>query len=129
MDNVVKIGYIGTPLPDNGETVVLFDNTPALGGNWMSMNGLLTLILHLVNSKSGTLNAYKRADPSEDWLEVDTQAVIATPANDSSFHWYVIGQMSYFKLEWVNGTTLQTAFEPCMALTQQWPHDDWVAHN
>lgn len=117
----VKIKYVGSALPGNGETVVLFSTTAntGMGANFMAEAQLNRLYLTLINSQAGTLNAYSSEDRGVNWTKIYTAAVGISAANSESPYDFLIEPYSDWKLEWVNGATPQTTFRPAMALQGQ----------
>jgi len=117
----VKIKYVGSALPGNGETVVLFSTTAntGMGANFMAEAQLNRLYLTLINSQAGTLNAYSSEDRGVNWTKIYTAAVGISAANSESPYDFLIEPYSDWKLEWINGATPQTTFRPAMALQGQ----------
>lgn len=110
-DELVKIKYTGSALPGNAEVVTIF-NTYSSGWaqNAFQMMGIRRVVVEVNNDQSGTLNMYKSSNGTT-WVKVDTAAVSAAAANSTNINDYFVEPYGWWKLEWVNGATPQTAFD------------------
>lgn len=116
----VKVKYVGSALPGNAETVVLFTTVnTGMGANFMSIASLNRLYMTLINDQAGTLNAYSSENRGTSWTKIYTAAVAASAANSESPYDFLVEPYADWKLEWVNGATPQTTFRPAMALQGQ----------
>lgn len=117
----VKVKYVGSALPGNAETVVLFSTTAnsGMGAAFIASAQLNRFYMTLINDQAGTLNAYSSENRGTTWTKIYTSAVAASAANSESPYDFLIEPYSDWKLEWVNGATPQTTFRPAMALQGQ----------
>lgn len=133
-----QVKYTGAALPGNAETVILFDTaisvdgvnltTAALRaaargfamskGHFQKMGGK-RFVLRLVNDAAGTLNVYKSDDRGANWNKIYTVAVAASAANSENVYDVLIEGLYDWKVEWVNGATPQTSWEPSMEISDE----------
>ena len=121
MDNeTVWVKYVGSALPGNAETVVLFSTVAAFpGALYLASHALDRFRLSLMNDQAGTLKVFFSDNRGVTWTQyVPDDAVAASPANNDNEREYV-GLAAYrdWKVEWLNGVTPQTSFKPNMYLT------------
>ena len=130
-DAEVKIGYTGSALPGNGETVVLVATARTSGsdvgvlgppggiGNVFQLLGIRRIVVALRNDQAGTLKEYKSMDRGVTWLQISNTSVAAAAANSQNIYDFLVEPYSDWKVEWVNGAAPQTAFQPSIAGTGQ----------
>jgi len=126
MSSTARITYTGVALPGNGVTVVLFDTTVAFpGASYLAQWGMKRIVVDLAHDQAGTLKAYKSntrltapgATPV--WVQIENLAVAAPAANTSDVYDRLIEEFADYKLEWLNGATPQTLWQPDVALSSE----------
>lgn len=118
-----KPKYIGSALPGNAETVVLFSTVAAFPGkNYCQHNGIKRFIVDLKHDQTGTVKAYRSQDRGTTWNQFyDSGAIAAPAATSSTIRDIAIEPYEDWKVEWVNGATPQTTFLVGMALADERP--------
>jgi hypothetical protein len=117
-----RISYLGSALPGNAETVVLFSTALTAPGpmeNMLQKRDIRRIFLSLTNDQAGTLNAYQSVDRGTTWRKVYTTGVGASPLNGENQYDLYVEPYADWKLEWVNGATPQTVFIPNMVATDE----------
>lgn len=117
---LVRPKYTGKALPDNADVAIIFTTVQAgFGANWFASHGLNRLLVSINNSQAGTLNAYESSDRGVNWVKIDTLAVAAAAASTERINDYLVEQYRDWKLEWVNGATIQTVFTVNISIVGQ----------
>lgn len=115
MNNVTHFKYTGTALPADSDTVTLLDTFAAgMPPHAFQHQNLRRVVIDLAHSHIGTVKFYK-SDPDgvrgTDWTLVASQA-IAVPSTGTDQIQFIVQPYPDFKIDWTNGGTTQTQFEP-----------------
>lgn len=109
--------FVSTTAPVDAETTTLFNSVTAFGGAGRMRHLPIARISFGVNtSHGGTLNAQESIDGGTTWRTFDSQVFAAAPAANT-IHGpvdYLIDVYHEFRLQWVNGGTTQTTWEPML---------------
>ena len=128
-----NIKYAGTTPGNDGNTYVLLATTlPAAPTNAMNMNrdggvggnffpnaNIKKVAVLIKCNQAGTLNAYESTDRGANWRQIDTVAVAAPGASASFAAEFLVEGLPDFKLEWVNGGTIQSPFDVLLSFREQ----------
>lgn len=114
----VQVKVISATPGANSNTYNLFDSTVSFGGGVLPSRNLARLEFTLNNDQAGTLKFYKSLNKGTTWRQVGGD--IAVPANSSTDisgpYDYLIDPFPDVKLDWVNGGSAQTTWEPGVVL-------------
>lgn len=112
------VKYTGSTPGNDSNTYNLF-TTIGKGGNYFGQNDIHKLALDLKTDQVGTLKAYKsqNGDASSPTFEQIYEESVAAPVSTSStLREFVVDPYADWKLDWVNGGTIQTKFLVDMGL-------------
>ncbi len=113
---------MSTTLPTGSATTTLIDTFVALMGTVLAAADAKRIVFAVKNSHAGTLKVYKSDDGSTYRQIFGDIAVAASAATDVSgpYDWFV-EPYKYVKVDWVNGGTNQTTWEPVMQFDSDRP--------
>lgn len=133
-----QLKYVGSALPGNAETVIMFDTAVSLDGVNLTTAALRAasrgfamskghfaryggkrFILRVTNDQTATLNVYRSSDRGVTWTKIYTVAVAASAANSENVYDVLIEGQPDWKVEWVNGANPQTSFTVSMEVTDE----------
>ena len=125
MSEIVHLKYGGTALPTGSTTNTLFSTVTAFPGARMHMQaGYNWFLGKLTNDKKGQLKGYRSLDATNgvargtNWEQVYSRGICPSftdYANEFAIH---VGMYEDFKIDWVNGGTTQTTFNPDLILLE-----------
>jgi hypothetical protein len=116
---VTATGAAGLVPGNDSNTYNLFSSVVAFQGARMAPQmGYKRLVVDIKNAGgNGTLKFYKSVDRGVNWLQIDEIAVTAPAANATNVYDFLIEEYDDFKLDWVNGGTIQNPWSVSIALT------------
>ncbi len=111
---------MSTTLPTGSATTTLIDTFVALMGTVLAAADVKRIVFAVKNSHAGTLKVYESDDGSTYRQIFGDIAVGASAATDVSgpYDWFV-EPYKFVKIDWVNGGTNQTTWEPSMQFESQ----------
>lgn len=105
---------VSSTAPTDSDTTTLFNSETSWGLNCLSALDVKRISFGVRNSHAGTLKAYEKSDGTN-WRQFDSQSVGAAASTAISGPYdYLIDTYKNFKLDWVNGGTTQTTWDPVM---------------
>lgn len=120
MNNDIRVEYTGTALPTGSNTYELFNSVTAFNGagHYFAQFGIRRILIELMNDESGTLVAYySESDDDTGWTQFRAdEAVSAVASNDANSYDFLVQGKRHVKIEWENGGSNQTSFDPHITL-------------
>lgn len=118
------VSYTGSTPGNDSNTYNLFSTLAGSSNdrwpkNAFALMGVKKLTLVLKCNQAGTLKAYESTDRGTNWRQIDEIAVAAPAANASYATDYSVEGLADFKLDWVNGGTIQSPWDVSMSLSEQ----------
>ncbi len=105
--------------PTGAGTTLLFNSFVHFAGLPLDVHDVVRYILTVNNNQAGTVNLY-RSDDGATWY-LNTQRAVPIPATvvDSGPLDFAIDGLKYIKVEWVNGGSDQTTWNPQQELVEK----------
>lgn len=102
----------GSTLPTGSNRTVLFNSVDAFGLNKLLDTPVKRISITVYHDQSGHIDASRSLD-GVTWRVYSRTSISAPAANNitGAYH-YIVEHHANWKLEWVNGGTNQTVFEP-----------------
>jgi hypothetical protein len=118
MGQMPTITYTGAvPGADSNTYNLLNTVTAGWPGNCLPMFGVHKIIIDLHHDKLGTLKWYKSSDSGTNWRQMGQASVAAPAATEGTQVEIVVSGEKHIKIDWVNGGSAQTTFQPDIALS------------
>lgn len=111
-----RITYTGDTPGADTNTYVLYDSSTNGVQALAALAGIKELTVDIKHDSAGTLNSYKSKDRGVTWEQIDSRAIAAPAATDTTYEDFPQEPYLDFKLEWVNGGAAQSPWDVDMAL-------------
>lgn len=92
---------------------------PGWAPGHMAANGYKRLVVDLKHNAALTLNWYKSSNRGSTWHQLDTEAIAAPAATETTLRTFLVEQYDDFKIEAVNGGSAQTTWVLNVALSPE----------
>jgi len=107
---------IDSGAPTDSDTWEIFNSVTAWGAKGLRHLPVHRISFGVENSHDGTLKAYMSTDGGANWRQVEGDNAVTAAASDdiSGPYDYLVDTYDDFKLDWVNGGTTQTTWDPIL---------------